>query len=107
MRLWNAAAGPNTKDEALARQSARSTSQYYQPSQQAPTPLSYDYARLQPQQQQRPFAQYQQTQDPTQRPLYDNGSASSAPRRPYGGTFNQPQQHHPSQPRKFYHYPGV
>ncbi|UIZ22681.1 hypothetical protein KXD40_003993 [Peronospora effusa] len=107
MRLWNAASGPNINDEALARQLAGSTSQYYQPSQQAPMPPSYDNARLQPQQQQRPLAQYQQIQDPTQRPLYDNSSASSAPPPPYGGTYNQPQQHHPSQTRNFYQYPGV
>ncbi|CAI5744940.1 unnamed protein product [Peronospora destructor] len=106
MRMWNAATGPNTNDEALAWQLAGSTAQYYQPSQQAPTPPSYDYARLQPQQHQRPFAQYQQTQDRTQRPSYDNGSASSAPPPSYGGIYNQPQQHHSSQTRNIYQYPG-
>ncbi|GMF60720.1 unnamed protein product [Phytophthora fragariaefolia] len=91
MQIRSAASGPNASDEALARQLAGSTPQFYQPSQQQRSP-SYDYAQLQPQQQQQhPYAQYQQTQSAPQPPSFGNVSAT-APPPPYGSVFNQHQQ---------------
>jgi programmed cell death 6-interacting protein len=106
MQVRSSTTGPNASDEALARQLAGSTSQYYQPTQQQPAPPSYDYARLQPQgQQQHAYSQYQQTQGAPQPPSYANGSASSAPPPPYGSFYNQPQP--PSQQApNYYQYPG-
>ncbi|POM60099.1 Programmed cell death 6-interacting protein [Phytophthora palmivora] len=107
MQIRNSNTGSNASDEALARQLAGSTSQYYQPAQQASTPPSYDYARLQPQQQQQhPYAQYQQTQGVPQPPSYGNGSASSAPPPPYGSSYSQPQQQQSQQSYNYYQYPG-
>ncbi|GMF30944.1 unnamed protein product [Phytophthora lilii] len=111
MQIRNAATGPNASDEALARQLAGSTPQYYQPSQQQPAPPSYDYARLQPQQQQQhPYIQYQQTQGVSQAPSFGNGSPATAPPPPYG-LYNQQQQQQqqppPTQQGYNYHqYPG-
>ncbi|KAL4115765.1 hypothetical protein PRIC2_012771 [Phytophthora ramorum] len=101
MQIRNAAASaPNTSDEALARQLAGSTPQYYQPTQQQSAPPSYDYAHLQPQQ--HSYSQYQQTQGTPQPPSYGNGAASTAPPPPYGSAQNQP----PQQAYNYYQYPG-
>ncbi|EGZ16185.1 hypothetical protein PHYSODRAFT_509757 [Phytophthora sojae] len=108
MQIRNAAAaGPNASDEALARQLAGSTPQYYQSTQQQSAPPSYDYAQLQPQQQQQhPFAQYQQTQGASQPPSFGNATAT-APPPPYGSVFNQQQQQQRQQPAySYYQYPG-
>ncbi|KAG7398820.1 hypothetical protein PHYBOEH_010334 [Phytophthora boehmeriae] len=116
MQLRNANTGPNASDEALARQLAGSTSQYYQPVQQQSAPPSYDYARLQSQQppQQHAYAQYQQTQGAppsgNNNPLFPqssfggNSGSSAPPPPPYGSYVNQPQQQQ-SQP-SYYQYPG-
>ncbi|RLN90666.1 hypothetical protein BBJ28_00012973 [Nothophytophthora sp. Chile5] len=112
MQIRDAATGPNASDEALARQLAGSAPQYYQPA-----PPSYEYARVQTQQQpggyaqSHPYAQYQQMPGAPQSgngaqypppPPYGGGSPSSAA--PYGGYHNQqqPQQQVFNQ----YQYPG-
>ncbi|KAF4033194.1 ALIX V-shaped domain binding to HIV [Phytophthora infestans] len=101
MQIRNAATGPNASDEALARQLAGSTSQVYQSaSSQQSAPPSYDYARLQTQQE-HPYAQYQHTQGPTQPPSYGNVSTSSAPPAPYASNHSQQQQAY-----NYYQYPG-
>ncbi|OWZ24497.1 Programmed cell death 6-interacting protein [Phytophthora megakarya] len=66
MQIHNSNTGPNANDEALARQLAGNTSQYYQPTQQQSASPSYDYARLQTEQ--------QQTQGTSQPPSYYNHS---------------------------------
>ncbi|KAE8911961.1 hypothetical protein PF005_g23243 [Phytophthora fragariae] len=104
MQIRNAATGPNASDEALARQLAGSTPQYYQSMQQQSAHPSYDYAQLQPQQQQQQsYAQYQQTQGAPQPSSFGNASAT-APPPPYGSVFNQQQQQQPAY--NYYQYPG-
>ncbi|KAL3661420.1 hypothetical protein V7S43_013623 [Phytophthora oleae] len=103
LQIRNSATGPNSSDEALARQLAGSTPQFYQPTQQESAPPSYDYAHLQPQQQQQhPYAQYQHIQGTS----FGNGAATSAPPPPYGSIFNQAQQQPPQQTYNYNQYPG-
>ncbi|KAG6611297.1 putative programmed cell death 6-interacting protein [Phytophthora cinnamomi] len=104
MQIRNAATGPNASDEALARQLAGSTPQYYQPTQQQSAPPSYNYAQLQPQQQ-HPYAQYQQAQGTPQAPSFGNASATALPP-PYGSVFNQQQQQQQPAYNNYYQYPG-
>ncbi|KAG7391893.1 hypothetical protein PHYPSEUDO_003099 [Phytophthora pseudosyringae] len=107
MQIRNAATGPNTSDEALARQLAGSSPQYFQPTQQLSAPPSYAYGQLQSQQQQQhSYTQYQQTQGTPQPPSYGNGSTSSAPPPPYGSIYNQSQQQPSQQAYNSYQYPG-
>ncbi|CAH0475317.1 unnamed protein product [Peronospora belbahrii] len=106
MTIGNAATVSSANDEALARQLAEGTPQYYQPSQQQLVPPFYDHTGLQSQQQQQhSFAHNQPIQDPAQPLSNGRGSISSAPPLAYGGVYNQPQQEHSLQ-SNIYRYPG-
>lgn len=142
LQVQDAAASSATLggDEAYARQLAGSTPQFFSPprqqqqlqqqqqQQQMPPPPSYDYARVQAQQQNgqtsggyvHPYAVYQQhnagggASAPTAPPPYGGYAPSHPPTQAqFSNFYNQPQ-HHPQQQQQqqqggfagYYQYPG-